>query len=218
MRFDPRALLLGYGLAAALALAGGPAALLAGGITVALLCRRRGLLGRWWRSTRSLGPVIAVIGLSVAAHSGPAAAGLALGRLIVLLGLSALLFASLDPASLSESLIASGLPAQKVFLLEGTLRFIPLLETIVRDTVNAQACRGLRLDGWRLARNGPLLITPILINALRAADLLAEALEARGFASPQRTILGDYRWAGRDWLLVGGLAGAVLAHASWRLL
>lgn len=214
MPFDPRALLLAYGLGAALIIAGGPAALLAGGIAVALLCLRLGLLGRWWRASRSLGLVIAVIGLSVAAQSGPAAAGLALGRLIVLLGLSALLFASLDPASLSEALIVGGLPAQPVFLLEGTLRFIPLLETIVRDTANAQACRGLRLDGWRLALNGPLLITPVLINALRAADLLAEALDARGFGSPQRTILGDYRWAGRDWLLVGGLAGCWI----WRML
>lgn len=214
MPFDPRALLLACGLAAALIIAGGPAALLTGGIAITLLCGRLGLLGRWWRASRSLGLIIAVIGLSVAAQSGPAAAGLALGRLILLLGLSALLFASLDPASLSEALIVSGLPAQPVFLLEGTLRCIPLLETIVRDTINAQACRGLRLDGWRLALNGPLLIAPILINALRAADLLAEALDARGFGSPQRTILGDYRWAGRDWLLVGGLA----AGCIWSML
>jgi energy-coupling factor transporter transmembrane protein EcfT len=218
MKFDPRAHVLAYGLAAAHVLACGPAALLAGEIAVALLCWRLDLLGRWWRAGRSLALVIAVIGLSVAAQSGTAAAGLALGRLILLLGLSALLFASLDPARLSEALIASGLPAQQVFLLEGTLRFIPLLETIVRDTVDAQACRGVRLDGWRLALNGPLLITPILINALRAADLLAEALEARGFGSSQRTIMGDYRWAWRDWLLIGGLAGGLLLNFSWRSL
>jgi len=214
MQFDPRALLLASGLAAGLVIAGDPAILLAGAAAIGLICGRLGLLGRWWRAGRSLGLVLAVVGLSVAAQSGPAAAGLALGRLIALLGLSTLLFASLDPARLGEAMMRSGLPAQPVFLLEGTLRFIPLLETIVRDTVTAQACRGLRLDGWRLALNGPLLITPILINALRAADLLAEALEARGFASPQRTPLGDYRWAWPDRLLVGGLALCWI----WRIL
>jgi energy-coupling factor transporter transmembrane protein EcfT len=212
MALDPRALLIAYCLAATLALAATPPLLLAGAIAVALLAGRLGLLTRWWRGVRGLALVLAVIGLSAAAQAGPAAAVIALGRLIVLLGLSALAFGSLDPARLGEALISSGLPAQQVFLLEGTLRFIPLLETIVSDTISAQRCRGLRLDGWRLARNGPALITPVLVNALRAADLLAEALEARGFSSPQRTLLGEYRWGWRDWLLVGGL----LIGLIWR--
>lgn len=216
MPFDPRALLLAYGLAVSLALTGAPPTVLAGAIVVAGLAGRLGLLQRWWQSTRSLGLMILVIGLSVAAQGGLALAGVALGRLALLLGLSTLFFGALDLASLSEALIGLGLPPQKVFLLEGTLRFIPLLETIVRATISAQTCRGVRLDGWRLALNGPLLLTPVLVNALRAADLLAEALEARGFGSPQRTPLREYRWRWPDWLLVGGLAGGLLLNLIWR--
>ncbi|HSH77254.1 MAG TPA: energy-coupling factor transporter transmembrane component T, partial [Herpetosiphonaceae bacterium] len=82
---------------------------------------------------------------------------------------------------------------------------------------DAQASRGIRLDGLYLLRNGPVLLAPLLVSALQFADSLAEALEARGFGSPRRTLLRDYRFCAHDWALVTGMLVAVALWVGWSL-
>ena len=123
-------------------------------------------------------------------------------RLLALVTASVLLFNILPPEELGEALLSAGLSPRLVFLLEGSLRFAPTMATLLREVREAQESRGIRLDGFYLLRNGAALLVPLLIDVMRFADDLAEALEARGFGGQQRTPLIEYRFQWYDWALV----------------
>ena len=207
-RFDPRAklvvYLLGFGLV-----------LLATQVTHLLLLNIAALLavavlriGRsWWQLIRLLWPTLLLFAVIVGLGGGPEAAAGAMLRLLALVTVSGVFFATTPPEELGEALLTSGLSPQAAFLLEGTLRFAPTMATLVREVREAQESRGIRLDGFYLLRNGIALLAPLLVDVMRFADDLAEALEARGFGGPLRTPLTEYRFQAADWALV---AGAVL--------
>jgi len=72
--------------------------------------------------------------------------------------------------------------------------------------VEAQRSRGLDLESGfplsRLLRHIPLLI-PVIVSAIRSIDLMAMALESRGFrASARRTSLIQLRMRRADWIAV----------------
>ncbi|MBO9343910.1 MAG: energy-coupling factor transporter transmembrane protein EcfT, partial [Roseiflexus sp.] len=203
-RFDPRAKALAYLIGSATIILTTDLVRLAliTGVTGALLIGL-GLERRWVQVMRILLPTLLLFAL-VAGWSGgyEAAIGAAL-RLIALVSAGIVFFSVTPPEELGDALLASGVPSQMTFLLEGALRFTPLMGALARDVYDAQASRGIRFDGWHLLRNGPLLLTPLLLSVMRFADDLAEGLETRGFGSPHRTPLGDYRVRWQDWALVG---------------
>jgi energy-coupling factor transport system permease protein len=207
--FDPRAKLIAYTLATALVLlTTRPAALLAimavlvGLLVVMRLGRQALVVGR------GLLPMLLFVAIIVYLTGGAEAAAGAVLRLAALTTAGVLFFGTTAPDELGEALMRWGLAPRYAFLLEGTLRFVPTMARLWGEVRDAQASRGVRFDGWRLLRNGPALLGPLLVSALRFADDLTEALEARGFAAPTRTPLRDYRFTHRDWLLV--LAAALL--------
>ncbi|MBL8251516.1 MAG: energy-coupling factor transporter transmembrane protein EcfT [Candidatus Competibacter sp.] len=216
-RFDPRAKLIAYlfGFGWAL-LVTHPVELLAlnAAVLIGVALVRAG--GPLRRALRLLWPTLLLFGIIVGASEGPAAAAGAMLRLLALVQLGVWFFAATPPEELGESLLAGGLSPQTAFLLEGTLRFAPTMALLVREVMDAQESRGIRLDGVYLLRNGAALLAPLLADVMRFADDLAEALEARGFGGPQRTPLGHYRFRARDWLLVAGTASATLALLAVR--
>ncbi len=211
-RFDPRAkltvYLLGFGLV-----------LLATQMTDLLLFNVAALLavavlrtGRsWWQIVRLLWPTLLLFAVIVGLGGGFEAAAGATLRLLALVTVSGVFFATTPPEELGEALLASGLSPQAAFLLEGTLRFAPTMAILVREVREAQESRGIRLDGFYLLRNGTALLAPLLVDVMRFADDLAEALEARGFGGPLRTPLTEYRFQAPDWALV---VGAVLVAGT----
>lgn len=212
-RFDPRAKLVVYLLGCGLILlTTRPLELLP--LTAAPLLGvafgRR--WGEWWRIMRLLWPTLLLFAVIVGFGSGPEAAAGAVLRLLALVTASALFFALTPPEELGESLLASGLSPQAVFLLEGTLRFAPTMATLAREVREAQESRGIRLDGLYLLRNGFALLGPLLASVMRFADDLAEALESRGFGGPIRTPLVEYRFHWWDWGLVLGM---VVVAVGW---
>lgn len=214
-RFDPRAKLVVYLLGCGLILlTTRPLDLLL--LTAAPLL---GLVaGRHWsewrRVLRLLWPTLLLFAVIVGFSTGIEEALGAVLRLLALVTASVLFFALTPPEELGESLLASGLSPQAVFLLEGTLRFAPAMASLACEVREAQESRGIRLDGLYLLRNGSALLGPLLASVMRFADDLAEALEARGFGGPVRTPLIEYRLHRRDWVLVltmlTATAGSVL--------
>ncbi len=165
----------------------------------------------WQRAIRLLWPTLLLFAIIGGLSQGYLAAAGAVLRLLALVSISVLFFATTPPTELGESLLASGLSPQAVFLLEGTLRFAPTMALLVQEVREAQESRGIRLDGFYLLRNGTALIAPLLADVMRFADDLAEALVTRGFGSSSRTPLLLYRFRLRDWLLVlAALLGTVL--------
>lgn len=216
---DPRATALVYLVACVLILlATEPAELVVAASLPFVLLARLGRLRAWLPVLRFLIPTLALFAIVAGLAAGPAAGLGAALRLLALSGAGAAFFAAAPPAELAAALRTSGLPPQPAFLLEGTLRFIPTIGQLVRDVRDAQESRGIRLDGVDLVRNLPAFLGPVLVGTVRIAESLAEALEARGFANREQTLLHDYRWTARDWALVAGAAGLGAPLAAWLIM
>jgi len=170
----------------------------------------------WRRALWLLSPTLVLFAVIVGLSDGPLNAASAVLRLLGLVTVSVLFFATTSPTDLGESLLASGVTPTAVFLLEGTLRFTPTMVLLVSEVREAQASRGIRLDGIDLLRNGVALLAPLLADVMRFADDLAEALESRGFGGPIRTPLVEYRLRLHDWGLIFGVAALVVAMATLR--
>jgi energy-coupling factor transporter transmembrane protein EcfT len=81
-----------------------------------------------------------------------------------------------------------GLPYTWGMALALTLRYIPTMYTTLERVLDAQRARGLvttQRNPLRAARAYLPALVPVLILALRSADTLARALEARAWGAPQ---------------------------------
>ena len=105
----------------------------------------------------------------------------------------------------------SGCPYRLAFALGLAFRLVPLFLGSARSIVEAQRARGLDLArGGPLARLGKFVavLVPIFMTALRDADRMAMALDARGFsAGVPRTRARVYGKGGAD---VAALAASAL--------
>ena len=82
-----------------------------------------------------------------------------------------------------------GLPYAFSFVLTVSMEFIPVLARRTGNIRDAQRARGIPVGlGWRGLRYLPALLGPLLIQAFKLADEMAEALEARGFGGAGRRI------------------------------
>jgi energy-coupling factor transporter transmembrane protein EcfT len=216
---DPRATAIVYlvGLVLIL-LATEPAELVVAASLPLVVLARLGRLRAWLLVLRFLVPTLALFAIVAGLAAGPAAGLGAALRLFALAGAGAALFAAAPPAELASALRSSGLSPQPAFLIEGTLRFIPTIGQLVGDVRDAQESRGIRLDGLALVRNLPAFLGPVLVGTIRLAESLAEALEARGFANREQTLLHDYRWTARDWAVVLAAAALGTALAAWLII
>jgi energy-coupling factor transport system permease protein len=137
------------------------------------------------------------------------------GRLAAILLAFLTALATVSPGRLVEAMTARGVPFGRVYLLVSTLTVVPRLRARVRQIVDAQQCRGLRLGGSPLARVralGPLVV-PLVLSALAEVDEQALALDVRGGSvTGRRTALDppEERVADRA---VRWVAGAVVVAA-----
>lgn len=104
-----------------------------------------------------------------------------------------------------------GLPFSVSFALSLAFRLVPLFFSTASTVVQAQRSRGLDLEGGnifrRMRKYVPLLI-PIFVYAIRNTDLLAMALESKGFgANRERTYYLQFkmRWIDYTALISLGL-------------
>ncbi len=98
---------------------------------------------------------------------------------------------------------ALGVPSQEIAMMVSiALRFVPtLLEEIsrVRDA-QLSRCAGFGRGGLRRRASAAAgLILPVSLGALRRAEELATAMEARGYSGGPRTYLRELRTVGKDW-------------------
>lgn len=129
----------------------------------------------------------------------PSRAGLAFGvstaiRLDTFLATGLLFLATSRVEEVAYALGRMGVPYPVGFTLTLAFRLVPLFFDAARTIVQAQRCRGLRMDRGsllvRLRRFAPVVV-PVFVGALRRADRMAMALELRGFNSgrPRTTFL-----------------------------
>jgi len=151
--------------------------------------------------------------------TGPAiAAGLAIGLRVVVIGLTTLLVVGpSDPTRLADSLVQQWhVPDRFAYGSLAALRVAPFMAGDWAVVGAARRLRGLQPRGpiGRIHDAGGRILV-MLVSAIRRAERLALAMDARGFDSGiRRTHFRELRAGWRDWLTVAfALAVAVAAIA-----
>lgn len=149
--------------------------------------------------------------------TGPAiSAGLTVGLRVVVIGLTTLLvFGPSDPTRLADSLVQQWrIPDRFAYGTLGALRVAPFMADDWTVIGAARRLRGIRPGGlWGRIRDIGDRLLVMLVAAIRRAERLALAMDARGFDSGvRRSHFREIRVTWRDWLTVAvALAVAVAA-------
>ena len=149
-------------------------------------------------------------------HVAPTVEGVRQGtffltRLIFLVITASLLSLTTAPIELADGierflrpLVRIGFPAHEVAMMTMiTLRFIPTLIDEAERLKKAQLARGASFEGGPLTKAKRLLplLIPLFISAFRKADVLALAMEVRGYrGGTGRTSFTVLQLRGRDYI------------------
>lgn len=161
------------------------------------------------------GPIkISVAGVSFAFGMGL--------KLIGFLAIGVLFLATTKVEEFAYALTRVGVPFKLGFTMTLSFRLVPAFLDATMTVVQAQRCRGFNFDEGNIAeriRRYVPVIVPVFIGALRRADGMAMALEARGFQSGRpRSALEEYRFRGRDGLGLVVVLGLTAVYVIlWRL-
>lgn len=158
-----------------------PPVLLAGAVAIiALYPLARVPLRHVWIQARNLAPLLGLMALAQAWFDGPLAAATTLVRVLGLVWAAGLVTATTPFAAMMavfQRLLAPlrplGVhPPRAAFALTMAVRFLPLLQGMIEEARAALRARAL-------GRNPLTLAVPLTLRALRLADRVAEAVEAR---------------------------------------
>ena len=137
--------------------------------------------------------------------------GLAMGiRLVTFVGSGILFLSVTRNEEITQALIRIKVPYPVAFAFSTALRLVPTFVGAGAAIIEAQRSRGLDLNQGNIFRRVGLFIpqaVPLLIYALRYTNLLAMALECRGFDPGRpRTWYRELKMGPRDYgVLAGGL-------------
>ena len=155
--------------------------------------------------------------------------GLVAGGMLLLRFSALILTLSLASFCLSTSELIHGLEAllnplsklnipvqDLVTIIQLVVRFVPLLALSASQIAKAQASRGA---SWGARKGNPLqrarqiipIIVPLFISALRSAENLALAMDARGYsASHQRSSMVEYQFHWKDGTVIAAAITAAI--------
>ncbi|MHA1369428.1 MAG: energy-coupling factor transporter transmembrane component T family protein [Promethearchaeota archaeon] len=127
-------------------------------------------------------------------------------RIILLLSAFSLFFMTVHPDDLSSSLLAMKIPFYFTFTLSLANRFIPTLAIEAQNIIDAQRSRGLELEKGNIikrVKNMVPIIIPLIINSIKRALSVAEALESKAFgAKKERTNYFDVKLKNKDYIIM----------------
>jgi len=148
--------------------------------------------------------------------------GLGMGlRLNVMLLSGIFMLSTTAIEEFTQGLHRLGVPHALAFALSLAFRWVPTLLGSVNAVVQAQRARGLDLPSGTIfskLRQYPPLVVPLIGHTLRQTNLLAMALESKGFGPgyPRRSLL-ESRMTGVDYLVLGIMIGLVSGSIWLRL-
>jgi len=164
-----------------------------------------------------LGLIALVIVLQILFGQGLYAGLMISCRIITLTTLMPLLTMTTDTPILAQGLTRLGLPYRVSFIITSTLNLIPSFEEEARQIMDARRLRGIKsvkpLDY-------PAILLPLMIKAMRQANMIALAMDARAFgAYPTRTWLSELKLSAADYgTLAAGISWAVCAVTANHML
>lgn len=134
--------------------------------------------------------------------------GLGMGLRLVMMIIAGMIFISCtNVEEFTWGLHKLGIPFKVSFALSLAFRLVPTFAQTTQIITQAQLSRGLDLDKGgiiiRIKKYIPLII-PILVHAIRKTDLLAQALESKGFGTKgPRTHYLEFKISIIDYLVIG---------------
>nr|MBN2277199.1 energy-coupling factor transporter transmembrane protein EcfT [candidate division Zixibacteria bacterium] len=144
-------------------------------------------------------------------------------RVLVFVGVAFFISLTTMPADLAQAMVGwlkplrrIGVPAEDIGLIIFiAMRFIPVLAEEFDTIKKAQQVRGVDFAGGLInrARKMVYLLIPVFQSAIRRADDLAIAIEARGYVSGQaRSSYMQFKWRAADivFLVTGTMAVTAL--------
>jgi energy-coupling factor transport system permease protein len=148
--------------------------------------------------------------------------GIAVGfRLASLVGTGLILLSTTRNEELTNGLIRMGLPYPVAFALSTSLRLLPTFAGAGATIIQAQVSRGLDLESGNIfSRVGKFIpqAVPLFFYAIRHTNLLAMALESRGFSPGSKRTLYDEPKMGRtDYLVIAVLLIVLIASLLMRI-
>lgn len=137
-------------------------------------------------------------------------------RFVVLIALINVFMMSLSTSQISTALFHLLKPLGKIkfplndltMVVQITLRYLPLVAQLAEKTAKAQAARG---GDWEQKGFNPIrqakrvlpLIVPLLVSSLKKAEIMAMAMESRGFsAGDERSSFYTFKFTWQDGLLL----------------
>lgn len=131
--------------------------------------------------------------------------GIAMGlRLATFVGIGLVFLSTTRNEELTNGLICMGVPYPVAFALSTALRLVPTFVGAGATIIQAQMSRGLDLESGSLfSRIGKFIpqAVPLFIYAIRHTNLLAMALESKGFSPrSERTFYYEPRMDKKDYL------------------
>lgn len=162
-------------------------------------------------------PLAHFLGLEISRTAPRFALGMAT-KLVVILGAGILFLSVTRIEELAYALSRLGVPYKLGFTMSLAFRLVPVFLDAASTVVQAQRCRGLDFDHggpWTRLRRYIPVIVPVFMGALRRADNMAMALEARGFQSTRRrTVLQRYRFGAADTLALVAVIGLAITYVA----
>lgn len=141
--------------------------------------------------------------LRITEEAGIAAAGLA-ARVAAIVGVGAVFALTTDATHLVDSLVQLARVSPR--FAYGALAAYQAVPRLADDLTTIRHARRLRgLPEWR-----PRIFVGLLVRAIRHADELAIAMDARGFGSGPRTTYRPVRWTGIDAIMLGAGLGLLV--------
>lgn len=146
--------------------------------------------------------------------------GIAMGlRLASFVGTGLIFLSTTRNEELTNGLIRMGCPYSVAFALSMALRLVPTFAGAGATIIQAQVSRGLDLESGNIFSRIHKFIpqaVPLFIYAIRHTNLLAMALESKGFSpESKRTLYYEPRMHGKDYVVLACLTAifALLLYA-----
>lgn len=157
-------------------------------------------------------PVLVLGSVSLVTQNGLEIALLVSLRLAIIV-LSALIVLTGAARDYLLALTQCKIPYEIAFMTLAAMRFIPMLREEAQDVLCAVQMRGLQFKNAGLRQQAKIYISivlPVVAGAIRRAEQLSMAMEARAFrVYPQRTSMRKLSFVAGDWIYLAGYCVAL---------
>ena len=174
-----------------------------------VLLAMTGLLGK------QIKPVIALAGfavfLGVVQYIGSGdivSSAVACLRMLAMTMVFIMLLATTKLQDLTASLVMQcKIPYEYAFMFTAALRFVPDFIAESHAVQEAQACRGLSLEGnvFKRIKSYMSVIQPLLLKSLGRSETMALSLELRGFGGPTHSFAATVGLKSLDYIVIAVL-------------